>query len=76
MPDEGSHMTRISTGRTETAGRPIHRACVVAGCPCQPGDAIAGRAVASAPRRSGSTARVTGSTSVDVAWRTVGLPIV
>jgi hypothetical protein len=76
MPDEGSQMSRISTGRTETAGRPIHRACVVAGCPCQPGDANAARAarVGAVPKRS--MTRGTGSTSVDVAWRTVGLPIV
>jgi hypothetical protein len=76
MPDEGSQMTRISTGRTETAGRPIHRACVVTGCPCQPGDAIAGRAARGGAASKRSTNRVTGSTSVDVAWRTVGLPIV
>ena len=68
-------MSRISTGRSETMGRPIHRACVVAGCPCRPGDTIAGRGarVGAANR---SAARMTGSTSVDVAWRTVGLPIV
>jgi hypothetical protein len=69
-------MSRISTGRSETMGRPIHRACVVAGCPCQPGDAIAGRAARFGAATKRSTARVTGSTSVDVAWRTVGLPIV
>jgi hypothetical protein len=69
-------MSRISTGHTEAVGRPIHRACVVAGCPCQPGDAIASRAarLGASPKRP--ITRSSGSAAVDIAWRTVGLPIV
>ena len=69
-------MSRISTGRTEVVGRPIHRACVVAGCPCQPDDAMTGRGARSGAATKRPATRASGSTTVDVAWRTVGLPIV
>jgi len=69
-------MSRVTAGRTENVGRPIHRACVVAACPCQPGDAIATRDARLGAAQKRSAARTASPTSVDVAWRTVGLPIV
>jgi hypothetical protein len=75
-------MAQADSGTTtSTMDRPIHRACVVPGCPCRsdaPGTGQAGARrgrsttirpafVVSGPRSAGH---------VDIAWKTVGLPIV
>ncbi len=69
-------MDQRTQARTDAAARPIHRACLVAGCPCK-ADVIVATAHTAA---FGVVARVIGETagrhrSPDPAWRFVGLPI-
>jgi hypothetical protein len=61
--------------RTDATERPIHRACLVAGCPCKADNVSTGRTA-----RLAVVARTIGETagrhrSPDPAWRFVGLPI-
>ena len=68
-------MDRTSLTRgTSTADRPVHRACLVAGCPCRAGGDVSERRTASAvTTRRGDTA---GQMRLpNPAWRFVGLPI-
>ena len=56
--------------------RPIHRACLVAGCPCKADGIVSTRPtaiVAAAARSTGET--VSRHRSPDPAWRFVGLPV-
>ena len=69
-------MDQRTQARTDAAGRPIHRACLVAGCPCK-ADGIVSTARTA---RLAVVARIIGETagrhrSPDPAWRFVGLPI-
>ena len=66
-------MDQSSQARTNE--RPIHRACLVAGCPCKADVTVSTRQatlVAAVARTTGGTA---GRRSPDSAWRFVGLPI-
>jgi hypothetical protein len=67
-------MDQSSQARTNE--RPIHRACLVAGCPCKADGIVPARQAAIVA----AVARTTGETagryrSPDPAWRFVGLPI-
>ena len=67
-------MDQTSAARTNE--RPIHRACVVAGCPCKADGIVPARQTA----LGAIVARSNGGTagrhrSPDPAWRFVGLPI-
>jgi hypothetical protein len=67
-------MDQSSQARTNE--RPIHRACLVAGCPCKADGSVAARhtsLVAVVARSTGGTAGR--YRSPDPAWRFVGLPI-
>ena len=63
------------TSQARTNERPIHRACLVAGCPCKADGAVTARqtALSAIVVRSGETAGR--HRSPDPAWRFVGLPI-
>jgi len=64
------------TSKANTNERPIHRACLVVGCPCMADGIATGRKIALAAmgaRTSGETAGR--HRSPDPAWRFVGLPI-
>jgi hypothetical protein len=62
--------------RDTAAERPIHRACLVAGCPCQAGRSVPARRpafVATAVQRHGESA---GQQRLpELAWRFAGIPI-
>jgi len=67
-------MDQSSQARTNE--RPIHRACLVVGCPCKADQVVSIRPTVLMP----AVARGTGETvgrhrSPDPAWRFVGLPI-
>jgi len=67
-------MDQTSPARTNE--RPIHRACLVAGCPCKADTTVSARPTALAAivaRSNGGTAGR--HRSPDPAWRFVGLPI-
>jgi hypothetical protein len=66
-------MDQTSPARTNE--RPIHRACLVAGCPCKADGTVSARqtALAAIVARKGETAGR--HRSPDPAWRFVGLPI-
>jgi hypothetical protein len=63
------------TSQARTNERPIHRACLIAGCPCKADGIVAARqtALSAIVVRSGETAGR--HRSPDPAWRFVGLPI-
>jgi hypothetical protein len=63
------------TSQARTNERPIHRACLVAGCPCKADGTVTARqtALSAIVARSGETAGR--HRSPDPAWRFVGLPI-
>jgi hypothetical protein len=63
------------TSQARTNERPIHRACLVAGCPCKADGIVTARqtALSAIVARSGETAGR--YRSPDPAWRFVGLPI-
>ena len=68
-------MDQRTQARTDAAGRPIHRACLVAGCPCK-ADGI----VSTARTAPSAVVAVIGESagrdrSPEPAWRFVGLPI-
>ena len=72
---------RSTIGSSRSLDRPIHRACVVAGCWCGSTTTAGARSANPASER-GSAARPmrsldAGSTNLtDIAWRSVGLPVV
>ena len=56
--------------------RPIHRACLVAGCPCKAERIVSARHDALAVAVAASNGEALGRhRSPDLAWRFVGLPI-
>jgi hypothetical protein len=63
------------TSQARTNERPIHRACLVAGCPCKADSTVSARqtALGAIVARNGETAGR--HRSPDPAWRFVGLPI-
>ena len=66
-------MDQTSTARTNE--RPIHRACLVAGCPCKADGIVSARhtsLIAVVARTAETTGR---HRSPDPTWRFVGLPI-
>jgi hypothetical protein len=71
---------RSTIGSSMTLDRPIHRACVVAGCWCGSTNTAGARPANTSSERG--SARPTrgldaGSTNLtDIAWRSVGLPVV
>ena len=72
---------RSTIGASLRLDRPIHRACVVAGCWCGSTTTAGARSVRTAfdpgpaPRQTRGFAA--GSTNLtDIAWRCVGLPVV
>jgi hypothetical protein len=67
-------MDQTSTARTNE--RPIHRACLVAGCPCKADGIVPARQTALAAIVARSNGETAGRyRSPDPAWRFVGLPI-
>lgn len=69
---------RISTGANGAFARPIHRACVVAGCWCGSTAAASRTPATDRLRRSGRTADLATATATyltDIALRSVGLPV-
>jgi hypothetical protein len=69
-------MDQRTQARTDAAARPIHRACLVAGCPCKTDGIVSTARTAT----FGVVTRAIGETagrhrSPDPAWRFVGLPI-
>jgi hypothetical protein len=63
------------SSKARTAERPIHRACLVAGCPCKADSTVPARhtSLVAAVARTGET--VGRHRSPDPTWRFVGLPI-
>ena len=71
--------SRIGTG--VALGRPIHRACVVPGCWCGSTTTAVARSADPAAGRSSDARTVrrfeaTATSLTDIAWRSVGLPVV
>jgi hypothetical protein len=67
-------MDQSSQARTNE--RPIHRACLVAGCPCKAERTVSARPIALAAVVAASNGETAGRhRSPDLAWRFVGLPI-
>jgi len=63
------------SSKARTNERPIHRACLVAGCPCK-ADQVSNRQAELLPAVArGITETVRRHRSPDLAWRFVGLPI-
>lgn len=66
----------LDTQGRDATGRPIHRACLVAGCPCRTDGSVSDRrpahvAAAAAPRgESAGPSRLP-----ELAWRFAGLPV-
>ena len=64
------------SSKVRTNERPIHRACLVAGCPCKADGIVSARHGALAALAARSTGETAGRhRSPDPAWRFVGLPI-
>ena len=64
------------SSKVSTNERPIHRACLVAGCPCKADTIVSARPTALAAIVARSTGGTAGRhRSPDPAWRFVGLPI-
>ena len=64
-------MHEPTTGASRSGDRPVHRACVVAGCWCQEAARSATRSPSVRRGRTVSAAR-----TIDLAaWRSVGLPV-
>ena len=66
---------RIAIGTGAQPGRPIHGACVVAGCWCR-STATGARTATIAPRRSIRVLRDASTSLTAIALRSVGLPVV
>jgi hypothetical protein len=67
-------MDQSSAARTNE--RPIHRACLVAGCPCKADGIVSARHSSLGALVTRSTGETAGRhRSPDLAWRFVGLPI-
>jgi hypothetical protein len=67
-------MDQSSPARTNE--RPIHRACLVAGCPCKADGTVSARQAAFAATMARTNGEHAGRhRSPDPAWRFVGLPI-
>jgi hypothetical protein len=67
-------MDQSSQARTNE--RPIHRACLVAGCPCKAERTVSARPTAIAAAAATTNGETVGRhRSPDLAWRFVGLPI-
>ena len=64
---------RTTIGANASRGRPIHRACVVAGCWCG-STASTGRS-ASVRGESATARRASSTVLTNIAWRSVGLPV-
>jgi len=63
------------SSKAATNERPIHRACLVAGCPCKADGIVSARQtplIAAVARTGETTSR---HRSPDLTWRFVGLPI-
>ena len=69
---------RIAIGTGTAPGRPIHGACVVAGCWCRTTTADTGtaRSTQPTPRRPIRVVRDASATLTAIALRSVGLPVV
>ena len=64
------------SSKVRTNERPIHRACLVAGCPCKAEGSLSARPVALVATTAASNGVIVGRhRSPDLAWRFVGLPI-
>ena len=64
------------SSKANTNERPIHRACLVAGCPCKAEGSLSARPVALVATTAASNGEIVGRhRSPDLAWRFVGLPI-
>jgi hypothetical protein len=62
--------------KVRTNERPIHRACLVAGCPCKAEGSVSARPAALVATVAASNGENIGRLrSPDLAWRFVGLPI-
>ena len=67
-------MDQSSQARTNE--RPIHRACLVAGCPCKADGSVSARQSAIVAGLARSNGAIAGRhRSPDPTWRFVGLPI-
>jgi hypothetical protein len=64
------------SSKVRTNERPIHRACLVAGCPCKADRTVSVRRIALVATVAASNGETVGRhRSPDPAWRFVGLPI-
>jgi len=64
------------TAKAQANVRPIHRACLVPGCPCKAERTVSARQVALVAAVAASNGETAGRhRSPDPAWRFVGLPI-
>ena len=64
------------SSKVSTNERPIHRACLVAGCPCKAERTVSARQVALVAAVAASNGETVGRhRSPDPTWRFVGLPI-
>lgn len=69
-------MDQTLKARTDADLRPTHRACLVAGCPCQADRSVPSRRLALIGALAGITGETAGrERSPDPAWRFVGLPV-
>lgn len=72
---------RTTIGTSAALDRPIHRACVVPGCWCGSTTSADPRAGATSSRRASAARALRRLDAVttnltDIAWRSVGLPVV
>ena len=64
------------SSKARTNERPIHRACLVAGCPCKAERTVSARQTALAAAVAATTGETVGRhRSPDLGWRFIGLPI-
>jgi len=69
-------MDERTTGRSRSLDRPIHGACVVAGCWCHDADRAAPDLQPARRTRGGARGPSRLAAALDLtAWRTVGLPV-
>ena len=63
------------SSKVRTNERPIHRACLIAGCPCKAEGGVSARPAALVAAAAANGETVGRHRSPDPAWRFVGLPI-